>query len=83
MQRKKLHNRVEFPLVLDMRPYLNTATLPSELPPLTGLHGGPRLADVQGQPHIYELFSVLIHRGSSNAGHYYAYIRVRCACLAM
>lgn len=27
--------------------------------------------------HLYDLFSVLIHRGTSMAGHYYAYIKVR------
>lgn len=27
-------------------------------------------------PHVYELFSILIHRGSAMGGHYYCYIRV-------
>jgi ubiquitin C-terminal hydrolase len=28
-----------------------------------------------GGDQLYELYSVLIHRGSSMAGHYYAYIK--------
>lgn len=27
-------------------------------------------------PYVYELFSVMIHRGSSMGGHYYAYVKV-------
>ena len=27
-------------------------------------------------PHVYELYSVLVHSGSANGGHYYAYIMV-------
>lgn len=27
-------------------------------------------------PLVYELFSVLIHRGSAMGGHYYGYVRV-------
>jgi hypothetical protein len=27
-------------------------------------------------PYVYELFSILIHRGSAMGGHYYCYIRV-------
>ncbi len=26
-------------------------------------------------PYVYELYSVLIHRGSALGGHYYAYIK--------
>ena len=26
--------------------------------------------------HVYELYSILIHSGSANGGHYYAYIKV-------
>lgn len=26
-------------------------------------------------PHIYELFSIMIHSGSASGGHYYAYIK--------
>ncbi len=40
-----------------------------------GLLDTPRTAGLAGKPHVYELYSILIHRGSSMAGHYYAYIR--------
>ena len=30
---------------------------------------------LQVGPHVYELFSILIHSGSAMGGHYYAYIR--------
>lgn len=26
-------------------------------------------------PNVYELFSIMIHSGSANGGHYYAYIK--------
>ena len=30
---------------------------------------------MESGPYIYELFSVMIHSGSANGGHYYAYIK--------
>lgn len=30
---------------------------------------------IQRGPHVYELFSILIHSGSALGGHYYAYIK--------
>jgi hypothetical protein len=56
MERIKLDDRVTFPYLLNMRPYLE-----SEVP--------------DERPIIYELFSVLVHRGSSLAGHYYAFTK--------
>lgn len=26
-------------------------------------------------PYVYELFSIMVHSGSANGGHYYAYIK--------
>jgi ubiquitin carboxyl-terminal hydrolase 47 len=34
------------------------------------------LVEAKG-PHIYELYSVLVHSGTANGGHYYAYIMVQ------
>jgi len=48
---------------------------PKQKGPAVGLLDTPRRAGLAGKPNIYELYSILIHRGSSMAGHYYAYIR--------
>jgi len=29
----------------------------------------------QQGPYVYELFSIMVHSGSANGGHYYAYIK--------
>ena len=39
------------------------------------LHEFIHSADLESGPYIYELFSVMIHSGSANGGHYYAYIK--------
>lgn len=138
MQRIKLNDRVEFPLTLDMNPFLDDPAKTSQAEAgvanialsddkmaldapegrkrkksdeadgreptpapaagsgsadpapaaassaddsqkqksaAAGLLDTPRRAGLAGKPNIYELYSILIHRGSSMAGHYYAYIR--------
>jgi hypothetical protein len=37
--------------------------------------GPPPVQPTPERPYIYELYSVLIHRGSTMGGHYYAYIK--------
>lgn len=56
-QRKKLDDRFEYPLELDMTPYVSD--------------------EVKKNPEalIYELKSIIIHRGGAYGGHYFAYIK--------
>ena len=44
-------------------------------PPPTPVEAAAELVKKNG-PHVYELYSVLVHSGSANGGHYYAYIMV-------
>jgi hypothetical protein len=43
---------------------------------------GEAAVDKQGAASMecqYELFSIMMHTGSATAGHYFAYIKVRCS----
>lgn len=44
-------------------------------PPVDPVALAAQLVQLNG-PHVYELYSVLVHSGSANGGHYYAYIMV-------
>lgn len=58
-QRKKINDKFDFPLELDMSPYidedLSKSTQPDEL--------------------VYELKAIVIHAGGPYGGHYYAYMK--------
>lgn len=58
--RIKLNNEIEFPLVLDMSPYISTKDIPEENKDLS---------------YEYELMAVLVHSGNASFGHYYAFIK--------
>lgn len=45
-------------------------------PAIDPIEQAARLVKSNG-PHVYELYSVLVHSGSANGGHYYAYVMVR------
>ena len=63
MQRVKLNDKIEIPLILDMRPFLRA-------------RDQEELADFEStEPVRYELLSILMHVGSALSGHYFAYIR--------
>jgi ubiquitin C-terminal hydrolase len=67
--REKLHDRFEFPRVLNMSPYLDASTS-SSAAPAAAPH---QLSEDDCQ---YELMSVIIHKGKgAQAGHYHAFIR--------
>uniref|UniRef100_A0A0N4X087 USP domain-containing protein n=1 Tax=Haemonchus placei TaxID=6290 RepID=A0A0N4X087_HAEPC len=91
MHRIKLNDRMTFPDVLDLNPFVyspNAAKLSDEelLPASTGTGSETVIA---GQPldrsyvnkllkrgeYVYELFSVMVHQGSAAGGHYFAYIK--------
>ena len=64
MERKKVNSRFEYPLELDMKPYLDLSE--------------ETIACQQANDSdltTYELKSIVIHKGSPYGGHYYAYIR--------
>ncbi|XP_064006507.1 ubiquitin carboxyl-terminal hydrolase 42-like [Pogoniulus pusillus] len=55
MTGRKLSKAVEFPLSLDLRPYMSQA---------------------RGEPCLYSLYAVLVHRGGGSAsGHYFCYVK--------
>ncbi|NXG48295.1 UBP42 hydrolase, partial [Psilopogon haemacephalus] len=52
---RKLHKAVQFPLNLDLRPYMSQP---------------------KGEPCLYSLYAVLVHKGgTSGSGHYFCYIK--------
>ena len=56
LQRIKVNDRFEYPLELDVSPFLDPEALENP------------------ENCIYELKSVIIHRGGAYGGHYHAYI---------
>ena len=60
---RKIDDRCEFPLELDMTKYISVSGQPSP-PPGT---------------YIYELEGVLVHSGTADSGHYYSYCMDRMA----
>ena len=58
-QRKKVNDRFEYPLELDMMQYMSEEAK----------------QDANPDDFKYELKSIVIHRGGAYGGHYYAYIK--------
>ncbi len=67
MLRYKVNDYCEFPMRLDLRPWTEEG-LSSEEP-----KEDPR----ESTAYLYDLVGVLIHSGSSEAGHYYSFIKER------
>ena len=61
----KIENRVRFPLTFDMSEFC-TSTMREDL-------------EQKGDPeiHLYDLFTVVVHEGKLNTGHYYCYFKWR------
>ena len=59
-QRKKLDDRFEYPLELNMLDYLSEEA---------------KMQYTAPEDYIYELKSIVIHRGGGYGGHYFAYIK--------
>ena len=57
-QNKKINTQFEYPLELDMSPYMTAEALQNSQP----------------GDFVYELKSIVIHRGGAYGGHYFAYI---------
>eukprot|EP01147_Barroeca_monosierra_P004541 gene4541-8565_t len=82
LRRIKLNSRFEFPLELDVTPYLSSDAEHNnnDERDTKSFHHCPSQLQERREAAIakgclYELFSVLIHRGSALGGHYYAYIK--------
>jgi ubiquitin carboxyl-terminal hydrolase 34 len=71
-----VNDRLEFPLVLDMEPY-TTEGLARKEAEAAGL-APPEPLHAPGY-YEYELAGVVVHTGSTDCGHYYSYIKERCA----
>jgi ubiquitin C-terminal hydrolase len=68
MQRVKLNDKFEFPLMLDMALYLSTfLNLQKE-------GGGGELTPTVDSQHMYRLSGIIVHSGTADSGHYYSYI---------
>lgn len=63
-ERKKINDRFEYPLELDMRNYVDQDS---------DCVSSKQVQDPE--QCIYELKSIVIHRGGPYGGHYHAYIR--------
>ncbi|KAH3762718.1 5-methyltetrahydropteroyltriglutamate--homocysteine S-methyltransferase [Pelomyxa schiedti] len=79
-RRVKLNDRVVFPLFLDINDFLEgneevaqTKYITSEIPVFDPRQERP--VPTPERPYVYELYAILIHRGSALGGHYYAYIK--------
>lgn len=59
-QRKKLNDKFEYPLELDMSKFMSADAMSMTNDP---------------EDFKYELKSIVIHRGGAYGGHYYAYIK--------
>lgn len=59
LEKRKVNDRFEYPLELDMSPYLTQENL----------------AEYTKDELTYELKSIIIHWGDTESGHYWAYIR--------
>eukprot|EP00906_Rhabdomonas_costata_P012104 RCo017292 len=66
MTRVKLNDAIAIPLVLDVSPWITATTDSGE--------GGSQVHSAPSEC-LYDLFSVLVHRGTAVSGHYFAYIR--------
>ena len=86
VRRRKLNNRMTFPLVLDMNGFIGDRPAPSAVLERHDSQTQPVLtlnsATSQIQKYlcdrgseVYELFSVLVHSGNAQGGHYYALVK--------
>ena len=81
LRRRKLNNRMTFPLVLDMNEFIIGARLlerrdSQTLPVLEFKASGSQIERYMSNrgPEVYELFAVLVHSGNAQGGHYYTLV---------
>ena len=66
MRHMKLHDRLEFPLTIDVAPFTDEPDEP-----------GATATSCIGGGTVYELGGVIIHRGTARNGHYFSLVRER------
>lgn len=87
MRKVKLHNRFEFPRILDMAPYMSAspgagAVSVSVSDDTATAQGSTQGVPVAGPSTRYRLSGAVIHKGrSASSGHYYSLIRQRGGAL--
>ncbi|CAN0350291.1 unnamed protein product, partial [Ectocarpus sp. 13 AM-2016] len=72
----KIHDRFEFPMELDMSPWV-TPPPPSPKDGSDGHSHSDSHTHVEDKGDTYKLSAVVMHVGGPAAGHYYAYVRYR------
>jgi ubiquitin C-terminal hydrolase len=77
-RREKVNDSFSFPMYLNMLPYTKEGLTPTHLvdPSLAG-GGGEGEAARSNAYYQYELTGVVVHSGTTDSGHYYAYIKDR------
>jgi hypothetical protein len=68
-ERIKLNDKFEFPLEIDMREYLSQEIL-NDLEFESSIN--------RDEEFVYELYGIIVHRGTPYSGHYFSYIRDIC-----
>ena len=72
MSQIKLHDRCEFPMVLDMEPYMAS---PQKGAGEQSTSEEPSVPSTELSPYKYRLSGIVVHSGSANGGHYFSYHR--------
>ncbi|KIH59146.1 ubiquitinyl hydrolase 1, partial [Ancylostoma duodenale] len=91
MHRIKLNDRMTFPDVLDLNPFVSSPSMCDDMLPHGESPGSAANSEafIVGQQldrdhvnkllkrgeYVYELFSVMVHQGSAAGGHYFAHIK--------
>ena len=83
-QRRKIHDKVLFPLVLNLNKYKQPSCNDNDTTRISG-NGDGDITNVNVNEliekylkdgnDVYELYGIVIQSGNANGGHYYAYIR--------
>lgn len=78
----KLDDRVKYPTTLDLRPYTSKKNPSKNSDKKSEANGAPANGKVEGgngggfAKPIYELSSVIVHKGKMDSGHYVSYARI-------
>ena len=77
-KRIKLHDRLEFPMLLDVAAFTSNTVLSSASAAASASTEESSSSSNNGSSStLYELSGVIVHRGSASKGHYYSLVRNR------